>query len=121
MKKASKKSTERQLKTLSNRLDIVFSKWIRKRDGRCVVCGQTYVLQNGHLITRGVKSLRWDEKNCNCQCSGCNYRHEFRPEIYTAWFVAKYGTEEYMELVRRSKKIKKWTIDELKELIERYS
>jgi hypothetical protein len=99
----------------------VFNAWIRRRDGnRCVCCGTTQNPTCGHLITAGKKSTRFDELNCHCQCRTCNYSHEFRPEIYTLWFIRKFGGEAYDDLVTRSNAIKKFTREELEEIIRRY-
>ena len=95
---------------------------IRLRDEpRCVICGDDgskSCLQLGHLITRGANSVRFDWRNLHTQCLICNNIHEYRPEIYTLWFINKYGKEEYESLVRDSKQIKQWKMGELRELLE---
>lgn len=62
--------------------DKWFSEWIRLRDSgpdgqvKCITCSHTdhwRYLQNGHYVTRGHEATRYDEKNCNTQCRGCNY------------------------------------------------
>lgn len=127
MKKVIKKPTKKRVKKpslpkLMKKADKVFSEWIRNRDNhQCVVCGSTYIVQNGHLIARGKKATRFDEKNCNAQCSSCNYKHNFEPQHYTSWFIKKYGEQEYLNLVELSKTIKKFNRYELEELIEKYS
>lgn len=103
-------------KTLIAQCDKLISQYVRMRDKRCVVCGSTQNLQCGHLITRRSQSVRFDLRNCNAQCRGCNLLHEYRPERYTQWFINHYGTEVYNELVHKSKEIKKLTIPELQEL-----
>ena len=100
--------------------DRVFSLFIRKRDKKCVICGTTERLQNGHLIKRGKKSVRFDEKNCNCQCSSCNVKHNHYPEHYTNWFVSKYGLKEYQSLIKKSAEIKQFKVYELEEIIRKY-
>lgn len=100
--------------------DRVFSLFIRNRDKRCVCCGSTYNLQNGHLIKRGKKAVRFDEKNCNCQCRSCNYKHNQYPEYYTRWFIFKYGKNEYDKLIERSIPLKQFTVSELEEIIRKY-
>jgi Bacteriophage Lambda NinG protein len=66
------------------KLDDAFSKFIRLRDMkkmgappwvRCVTCGKPYnwkQLDCGHYITRDHYSTRWNEQNCNSQCTSCN-------------------------------------------------
>ena len=95
---------------------------IRLRDEpRCVTCGDDgskSCLQLGHLITRGANSVRFDWRNLHTTCAICNNIHEYRPEIYTLWFINKYGKGEYESLVRDSKQIKQWKMSELRELLE---
>lgn len=87
------------------------------RDTECITCGvtrQVYPLQVGHLISRGVHSVRWDLKNCNGQCEGCNRKHEHYPEYYFAAFVNKYGAESLEDLQRRAHQgLAKYNIDEV--------
>jgi hypothetical protein len=89
-------------KGLVKALDNIVSLIVRKRDKRCVTCGSTERLQNGHLITRSKFKIRWNLINCNCQCASCNYTHEFNPHIYTSWFISRYGLETYRQLIRES-------------------
>ena len=91
------KSDRSQLIALA---DDIFSFYIRHRDGwKCVVCGkskaQGFVMQNGHVISRKCLALKYDEKNCHCQCSGCNKYHTHRPERYYAYFIHKYGEKKF--------------------------
>lgn len=107
-------------KVLVKKLDKVFSEFIRNRDKRCVQCGKTEGLTNGHLITRAKYSVRWNELNCHCQCRGCNYLHEFQSHLYTNWFLKNYGLKKYQTLIAESNKIKKFTDTDLEELIKKY-
>ena len=109
------------LPRLIKKVDSIFSLWIRKRDGeKCVLCGSRVRVQNGHLIRRGKRSVRFDDVNCHAQCSSCNYKHNFEPEHYTNWFIREYGSAMYEDLVDRSRQTKKWTRDELENLIKKY-
>lgn len=81
--KASKLSDSKSEKAKwKDKADKWFSEFIRLRDagpnGRvtCITCSHTdhwRYLQCGHYVTRGHGSTRFDEKNCNTQCRGCNY------------------------------------------------
>ena len=95
-----KKKSERQKAV--KYADDMMSLYIRKRDGRCVQCGATEILTNGHLITRGKYSTRWDEANCYCQCTGCNLRHEHDFTTFQQWWVEQNGQEAYNALVLKS-------------------
>lgn len=69
-----------KIKTLKDKLDKVFSQYIRlssSEDGycRCFTCGDPHPWKEidcGHWISRGRLMTRWDENNCRCQCKGCN-------------------------------------------------
>ena len=100
--------------------DDWMSRYIRRRDGRCVQCGKTEGLTNGHLITRKKYATRWLEKNCYCQCRGCNMMHAHQPEIFTDWWISKHGEEEYHEMVRLSNQNTKLTTAEIRELGDYY-
>ena len=102
------------------RLDKAFSKYIRQRDGMCVLCKSRENLQCGHLITRSKYSTRWDEWNCFAQCAGHNYEHEGHPEKFTLWYLRTFGAPKYVDLVERSNKIRKFTTEELLTLAEEY-
>jgi 5-methylcytosine-specific restriction endonuclease McrA len=107
-----RKTTER--KKLIKQLDQVVREIVFQDDPHyCVTCGKTSNLQLGHLITRSRYGTRWDLMNCHIQCSGCNYRHEFQPEIYTRYFLNRYGEQEYNNLCHRAETQGKFTIDEL--------
>lgn len=79
---------------LKKEADKYFSIYIRMRDadrygfGKCITCGTKKhwkELQNGHFVKRSVSLLRFDDENCNAQCSACNvWKHG---ELY------KYGKE----------------------------
>ena len=118
-KKKRKKLTP--FPTLIKKANKVFNKFIRERDGQCVTCGTRNDLTCSHLITSGKKSVRYDTTNCNCQCKSHNFQHEWNPEIYTAWWINKYGLTAYNELIARSNMIKKFTREELEKIIIAYS
>jgi hypothetical protein len=101
---------------LISECDNLVSLIVRKRDKRCVCCGSSEKLTAGHLITRSAHIVRFDLTNNNCQCSSCNFLHEYRPERYIAWWVNHYGLESYLNLVQLSKQTKHWTVAELLEL-----
>jgi hypothetical protein len=113
-KLGSNKSKER--KKLIKQCDTLVSLIVRDRDKRCVCCGSTERLQCGHLIKRGKAATRFNLTNCNCQCSSCNFKHNQYPEHYTNWFLTVYDLTTYKELIRESLQIKKWTVEELREL-----
>jgi hypothetical protein len=110
------------IRALRAKLDTIFSLYIRTRDQSCFANSSdcSGPIQAGHLITRGATRIRWDERNCFGSCRSHNFRHEYRPEIMTAWFIAKYGNELYNDLVQLSRTTWKPTRPELIRLIAIY-
>jgi hypothetical protein len=107
---------------LMKHASVVFNAWIRRRDkNECVCCGTTKNPTAGHLITAGKKSTKFSELNTHCQCAKCNFLHEHFPERYTQWFIRHYGVEVYDQLIFDSNQIKKFTREELEEIIRRYA
>ncbi len=110
---------------LKKRLDGVFSLWIRNRDsGICFTCGkqgEIKEMQNGHFCSRVHMSLQYDEKNCHCQCVGCNIFKDGAKDEYAAKIIQTYGQEVLFDLLRRKHDIKRFTIPELEELIKKYA
>ena len=102
--------------------DAVFSKWIRNRDDwKCLICGATEQIQNGHLIPRGNKSVRFDPYNCSAICSFCNYRDNYWHFYYEVAFLKRYGAEEMVKLSERANVKIKLTRQDLEEIIRKYS
>ena len=105
-------------KSLVAKLDKVFGDYIKKRDGKCIVCGTRRGLQCGHLFTRAAYSTRWDEENAWGQCPGCNYRHEFD------WMPMQDAVARKMidvdALYIRHKKVAKLSNGDLESMIEHY-
>ena len=96
---------KRKVKTLTwykKKLDVVFSKYIRERDKHtCFTCGlvmEPNRSQNGHFAPRQYLALRFDERNCNCQCYACNMLYNGQPSAYAIRLKAKYGDSIIEEL-----------------------
>jgi len=116
------------MKTERNRLDRAFSKFIRLRDSdngvcQCVTCHKFVDIKKihcGHFMTRNCMSTRWDEKNCNAQCNGCNTFRDGRQWEHGEAIDKKYGPGTAEKLNIKSKLTKKWHKFELKEMIKYY-
>ena len=97
--KVSKWKVKSEKQKLRDKLDSVFSLYIRKRDEyKCVICWSIENPQNWHLFSRVNLSTRWDEINCNCQCASCNILHENDSKPYTDWFIKNYWQCMYDDL-----------------------
>lgn len=109
LKAVKGKKPRKKTKTLAKwkkELDAVFSRYIRQRDnGQCFTCPKKdhwKSMQNGHFVPRQYLSLRFDERNCNCQCYACNMLYNGQPSLYAVNLKRKYGDSiiEELESVR---------------------
>jgi 5-methylcytosine-specific restriction endonuclease McrA len=104
--KGTTKPKKAKKSTLKKELDRVFSIYIRKRDnGQCFTCPKQddyKNMQNGHFVPRQYLAVRWDEKNCNCQCYACNMLYGGQGATYAIRLKQKYGQEivEWLESQR---------------------
>ena len=118
----SKKPTR---KTIITKLDNIFSQYIRLRYSKneiseCVTCGkQDYwkKLQAGHFVSRKHYATRWDEDNVQVQCSGCNVFRYGEQYLFSKYL----GSDLSEELLIKSRKIQKFTDNELLEMIDLYT
>lgn len=98
---------------------------MRERDGgRCFTCGKVddpKRMQCGHYASRTHRSLRWDERNCNCQCVACNVFMHGNMDSYALALIRKHGRGILEELDAEKRKVRKWTVPELEAMIARYS
>jgi hypothetical protein len=120
---------KKNLKTLVNKLDAIFSKYIRlsHADGRgncrCFTCDVAKPVAEtdcGHFVGRQHKSTRWLEKNCHPQCRYCNRYNEGRKDVYAVRLIEKYGPNILLELQEEKQKIAKFTPADLENLIDTY-
>ena len=111
-------------KKLEKQLDKAFGDFIKERDNfSCCICGvtkDTHIIDPGHLISRVNRSTRWHEDNCFAQCRGHNFSHEHHPEIMTQWYINKFGMDQYNLIVYTAGKSAKFTISDLKVMIDLY-
>jgi 5-methylcytosine-specific restriction endonuclease McrA len=112
-------------KTIITKLDSIFSQYIRLRYSKneiatCVTCGKSdnwKKMQNGHFVSRKHYATRWDEDNCQVQCSGCNVFRYGEQYLFSKYLGANLSEE----LLMKSRKIKKFTDSELLDMIELYN
>lgn len=117
-----------QRKKLVDKLDKVFSIYIRRRYAdndvaECFTCGKQdhwKKLQNGHFQSRKHYSTRWDETNCQVQCAGCNVFRYGEQYIFSERLDQKYGEGTARKLHIQAKEILKFHTFELEELILKY-
>jgi len=117
-----------QRKKLVDKLDKVFSVYIRRRYAKndiaeCFTCGKKdhwKKLQNGHFQSRKHYSTRFNEQNCQVQCAGCNVfrygeQYKFSKNLDNTYYS---GLAE--ELHIEANKTVKLDNTDLEMLIEKY-
>lgn len=120
------------LSTLVRKLDGVFSEYIRLRDSRqfgyrafrCISCGQIKPYEKadcGHFISRKHMATRFDESNCNAECSYCNRFSADHLIAYQENLKRKIGENRFNLLMARGHMTKKWSAYELEILIKHYT
>ena len=134
----TKRRTKTAFETLTEKLDDIFSKFIRLRDAHdwhqkhpeaafgyvsCCTCGiirDWKEVDCGHYIGRRSHNTRWEEFNCHAQCKGCNCNEGKKPE-YGLYLQQRYGPEIIERLVIAGKRVKSWAPIELEALIVHYT
>lgn len=115
--------------TLVKKADAIFSQYIRKRYAdnngiaECFTCGKKdhwKSLQCGHFMSRKHYSTRWDEKNCQVQCAGCNVFRWGEQFKFGRNLDIKLGKGTADSLEQKSRQVLKYNNIELIELIEHY-
>lgn len=125
--KRTKIKTKKQ--SLVNKLDKVFSLYIRLRDSTpngnfcCISCGRWKTWCDadcGHYFSRARMNTRWDEKNCSAECSYCNRFDSSHLDGYRSNLIRKIGEEEFERLHIRANMTRKWSEFELEQLVKYY-
>ncbi len=103
---------------------MVFNKYIRERDKDelCISCKQVPKKVNaGHFFNANNHwNVRFDEDNVHLQCERCNSFLSGNLLEYRTKLISKIGQERFDQLEARARVTRKFTKDELKELIKKY-
>ena len=99
-------------------LDRLVFVTVRRRDRRCVTCGEVRGLQCSHFYSRRYLRTRFELTNCNAMCSACNRRHNEDPGPYLRFMAERYGAEVVAELERLRDSRGKVTDEELLSVLE---
>lgn len=126
--KKKKAKIKKELLTLSDYVKLaqqVFNKYIRERDkgGKCISCNTLLVgkFDAGHFYNANNHwSVRFDEDNVNGQCVHCNQHKHGNLLEYRANLIELIGEAKFNALELEAKKTRKYSIDELKEIISLY-
>ena len=130
------KITKKKIVTVSSLKKKVwpfFSEYIRTRDclettgcasfGLCITCGKRYhikLLQAGHFISGRHNANLFSERGTHAQCYNCNINLKGNTLEYRRKIIELYGEGVDLELEEEARQIKKFTIQELEELMVYY-
>lgn len=127
MWKQTKTRMKEDLKTTQDWLkeaQTIFNKYIRLRDMglMCVSCNTIPKKKNaGHYFSSGGHSnVRFDEDNVHLQCEHCNTYLSGNLLNYQIGIEKRIGAKRLIELHEKAHIEKRWTVDELKEIIKTY-
>ena len=102
----------------------IFNKYIRLRDMGllCISCNTLPKKKNaGHYFSSGGHSnVRFDEENVHLQCEHCNTYLSGNLLNYQIGIEKRIGADRLIELQGRAHLERRWTVDELKEIIKKY-
>jgi len=120
---------KRTRKNLVKELDRVFSLYVRHSNANldglveCATCPTVKPvkqMQAGHFQSRGKYATRWELKNVQPQCQGCNIWKQGEQYAMSKYLDEKYGEGTADEMVRLSNTTVKFTDWELQEMIDDY-
>lgn len=126
-----KKKKQPTLPALTRKLDAIFSRYVRMKGAdeggtvACVTCGKLMHWQESHaahFVSRRHMALRWSESppNVHVCCPRCNVFEAGALEEYSRFILDTYGRETFDDLLRMKRTTKKWTRDELAQMIQKY-
>ena len=103
----------------------VFNSYIRLRDKNqtCISCGSKLgsKYDAGHFYSMGGhKAVTFDEDNVHAQCVACNQFKSGNLINYREGLIKRIGEAKLNDLSQRANQTRKYTNDELQELIKTY-
>ncbi len=106
------------MKNIDRRLTEAFSAYIRKRDPRCVVCGNAPT-ECAHLFAGRHNSTRWDTRCAFGLCHFCHMsQHQDQPDMLKNFFLDRYGQDAYDGLVRLNNTVVRLTDEQKKAILD---
>lgn len=126
IRKPKKASGQKTISQLMKEVQIVCNKYIRMRDkGQpCISCGKVMInnVQAGHFFSSGAhKAVTFDTNNIHAQCVKCNMHQSGNLIPYRENLIKKIGLEAFTALEEKSKLIKRYDRNELRELKDFFS
>lgn len=113
------------VQSLMKKAQKYFNSYIRSRDKNqdCISCGNKLgdLYDAGHYYSSGGhKSVTFDPDNCHAQCRRCNHFLSGNLLGYQEGIAKRIGPDRLFELHEKAHKIKKYTREELYNIIEEY-
>jgi len=125
--KKEKKRLKDELETvqsLTKKAQVYFNAYIRERDKHkpCVSCEKPLgsKFDAGHYFSTSHKNVTFNENNVHGQCVFCNQHKHGNLLNYQIGIEKRIGGEELIKLHEEAHKIRKYTREELKAIIETY-
>ena len=123
-KKARKEKLE-TVQDLMKKAQKVFNTWIRKRDKglNCISCGKADVGKRDashYYSSGGHKSVTFNPDNVHASCVYCNQFLSGNLLNYQTGLTKRIGVERVFKLNEEAHKTRKFTREELKEIIKKY-
>jgi hypothetical protein len=126
--KERKKTMANNIKTNSDWMkeaQKVFNQYIRLRDKNqtCISCGSKLgsKYDAGHFYSMGGhKAVTFDEDNVHAQCVACNQFKSGNLINYREGLIKRIGEAKLNDLSQRANETRKYSNDELQELIKTY-
>lgn len=130
-KKSEREETKRRKEAVKSRAQwareaqAAFNAWIRARDAgmACISCGRHHNGQYhaGHFLSVGAHpELRFEPLNVHLQCAPCNTHLSGNAVLFRKGLIAKHGMA-VVEWLEGPHEPKKYTIDDLKQIKEKYT
>ena len=109
---------------IKNTADPLYSRYIRVKEAdrygycTCVTCGKRDFWRDvdaGHYVNRDDWPTRYEDRNVHAQCRACNRFHGGRISRYAVYLTERYGDDVLFELDQQSRKVKTFTLTDLKD------
>jgi len=115
MKRAAKAAH----KALSLYVRTVF---IAEYNGKCPLCGVNPIQALFHILrSKTVKILRYDIRNVIASCHKCNWIEYRNPDPSRAWYIRKYGVEQYLQLVDEGANKLDFTLEDYEKIAKNFT
>ena len=105
-------------------LQQLVNKYVRVRDGYfCISCDKPIngKVDAGHLFSCGnYPSVRFDLRNISSQCITCNQFNGGNVHEYRKNLIKKIGITEFEDLERKAHETRKFSIPEIKAMIQEF-